>query len=370
MNDAYQLYGGDISYFTGKVRAYLRYKSIPFVEHAATRDVYKQVILPRVGWPVIPVIVTPEGDTLQDTSDIIDALEARFPAAPVYPSGPRQRVAALLLEVYGDEWLKLPAMHYRWNHNTQWIIREFGRLSRPDLDEQGQQEAGERACRPFRGSLPALGVNEATAGAIEADYEALLRELDAHFAAQPFLFGTRPSIGDFGLIGPLYAHQYRDPASGALMRRVAPSVVAWVERMMNPEPLTGEFLADDAIPDTLLPVLRRFVNEHLPVINATLAAVADWIDAHPGEPPPRAVGSHAFTLAGGTALAVTSERAIFPFDQWMFQRPLDCFAALPATQRDAVRALLADVGAPGALDVVPRHRLTRRNFQLVVDDAG
>jgi glutathione S-transferase len=370
MTQNFQLYGGDISYFTGKVRAYLRFKAIPFVEHPATRDVYKDIILPRVGWPVIPVVVTPEGDTLQDTSDIIDALEARYPDVSVYPSGPCQRIAALLLEVYGDEWLKLPAMHYRWNHNTQWIIREFGRLSRPDLDAQGQQEAGERACRPFRGSLPALGVNDVTAAAIEASYEALLGELDAHFATHRFLFGTRPSIGDFGLIGPLYAHQYRDPASGVLMRRLAPHVVEWVERMMEPEPLTGDFLADDAIPATLLPVLRRFANEHLPVIGSTLTAVADWIDAHPRQAPPRAIGSHAFSLGEAGAGAVTSERAIFPFDQWMFQRPLDCFGALRPAQQDAVRVMLRDAGAAEALDVVLRHRLTRRNFQLVVDDTA
>ena len=32
---------------------------------------------------------------------------------------------------------------------------------------------------------------------------------------------SRPSIGDFGLVGPLYAHQYRDPASGDLITKAA-----------------------------------------------------------------------------------------------------------------------------------------------------
>lgn len=113
---------------------------------------------------------------------------------------------ALLFELFGDEWLKLPAIHYCWNRNAHWIV----------------------ACRPFRGSLPVLGVNVETASAIEASYEALLAELDAHFAAHEFFFGKRPSIGDYGLIGPLCAHQFHDPASGALMRRLAPNVVRWV----------------------------------------------------------------------------------------------------------------------------------------------
>ena len=76
--------------------------------------------------------------------------------------------------------------------------------------------ASARASR-FAGSLPFIGVTPDTQAGVEASYEALLTDLDAHFAQFDFLFGSRPSIGDYGLIGPLYAHQYRDPASGALM---------------------------------------------------------------------------------------------------------------------------------------------------------
>lgn len=367
MTQPYLLYGGEISYFTGKARAYLRYKEIPFEERPATREVYREIIVPRVGWPVIPVIVTPEGGTLQDTSDIIDALESRYPACPVFPATPRQRVLALLLEVYGDEWLKLPAMHYRWNHNTEWIIREFGRLSRPDLDEAGQREVGERTCRPFQGSLPMLGVTDETAAAIEHSYRGLLAELDAHFSKYEFLFGSRPSIGDFGLYGPLYAHQYRDPASGALMRELAPSVVGWVERMTAPNPRSGEFLPEDEIPQTLLPVLERMICEQAPVIEATITALAAWIGEHPGEKPPRAIGTHAFTLQAEDGSLVRGERGIFPFDQWMFQRPLDCFHALTEADREEVRSLLAQAGGRELLDVKLAHRLARQNFELVVE---
>jgi len=264
MIQQYTLYGGDISYYSAKARAYMNYKGIDYQELAATKEVYKTVILPNVGWPVIPVVVTPDGVTLQDTSDIIDTLEQTFPEAPVVPGTPRQRVVALMLEVFGDEWLKLPAMHYRWNHNTEWIIGEFGKLSAPELDEAAQREVGERTCRPFRGSLPMLGVVEETYAAVESSYEALLRELNTHFAEHEYLLGTRPSIGDFGLVGPLYAHQYRDPYSGELMRRIAPNVVSWVLRCMEPAPLSGDFLPDDEIPSTLLPVLSRMMREQLP----------------------------------------------------------------------------------------------------------
>lgn len=366
MTDTYTLYGGQISYFTGKVRAYLKYKGIPFEEIRADRAAYKEIIVPRVGWPVIPVVVTPEDETLQDSSEIIDELEARFPQPSVYPLTPRQRIAALMLEVYGDEWLKLPAMHYRWNHNTDWIIRQFGALSRPDLDAEGQRQAGEQACKPFRGSLPFLGVVPETEKAVEASYEGLLAELDAHFAQHNYCFGGRPSIADYGLFGPLYAHQYLDPASGELMRRLAPNVVAWVERMAEPpSSIEGDFLADDAVPSTLIAVLTRMMREQLPVLRATFAALAEWLEANPGETEiPRGIGNHAFTIAHGTPHQATGERVIFPFDQWMWQRPFDAFQQLPRESQSDVRAMLASAGAEDALDMALPHRVVRRNFKL------
>jgi len=365
MSDRYILYGGAISYYTGKARAYLRYKDIPFQEHSATREVYKNLILPRVGWAVIPVVVTPDDQTLQDTSDIIDFLEERFPEPSVYPPSPRQRLAALLLEFYGDEWLKIPAMHYRWNHNTEWIIRQFGALSAPEASAEEQMAIGEKTCRPFRGSLPALGVNETTHTAIEESYEALLRDLDTHFGDHAFLFGSRPSIGDYGLIGPLYAHNYRDPASGALMKRLAPNVAAWVERMIEPQPRAGAFLPGDDVPATLLPVLRRAAEEQLPVAVATVRALGAWLDAHPDEDIPRSIGMHQFTLLPGSPREVTSERAIFPFDQWMFQRPRDYLHSLGGADRRAADDLANTVGAAEALAEPITHRVKRENYQLV-----
>lgn len=367
MPGEYQLYGSEVSYFTGKVRAYLRYKRIPFTQYPNSPENYRTVIVPRVGWRVIPVVVTPEGETLQDSSDIIDALEIRFPQAPVYPAATRQRLAALLLEVYGDEWLKLPAMHYRWAKNYDFIIAEFGKMVAPQLTGEAQRDAAIAASKPFAGSLPFLGVTPATQAAIEKSYESLLGELDQHFSNHEFLFGSRPSIGDFGLIGPLYAHLYRDPASGELMKRVAPHTAQWVERMMKPpHPNGGDFLADDEIPATLIPILQRMMREMLPVLVSTAHHLQNWAAGHPGaktgaEEILRAIGMHDFILEG-----VKEQRAIFPFDLWMLQRPLDCIAGLEAEQRPRAADLLADVGGETLMEFPVFPRLTRRNFRLAL----
>ena len=211
---AYCLYGSEHSLFTGKARAYLRFKGLDWQEKAATREVYLNTILPRIGAPIIPVLETDAGEYIQDTTDIIDFLEARHPQVSVYPSTPVQRLVALLLELYGDEWLIIPAMHYRWSvldQHYDFVMSEFGKLSDPTASLEQQIALGEKTSRPFRGMVPALGITEETIPGIEEAYLAFLEQLDRHFAQFDFLLGSRPSIGDYGLMGPLYAHLGRDP---------------------------------------------------------------------------------------------------------------------------------------------------------------
>ncbi|ELR14562.1 glutathione Stransferase [Acanthamoeba castellanii str. Neff] len=237
----YTLLGAEVSLYTGKVRAYLRYKRIPFTEVVASAEVYRTVIIPKTGVSYIPVLLTPDGETaVQDTTDIIDFLERRFPTNPIYPATPCQRLVSLLFEVYADEWLVIPAMHYRWSfpENLDFIYREFGRTNLPDASASAQ---GKKVAAKFAGSLPFLGVSDQTKAAIEEWFETFLGQLDAHFAQHAFLLGGRPTLGDFGLMGPLYAHISRDPYPGRLLRAKAPHVVQWLERMQfnHPPALAG-----------------------------------------------------------------------------------------------------------------------------------
>lgn len=360
-NKSYELYGADISYFTGKVRAYLRWKNIPFVEIASDAGVYKEIIIPRVGFPVIPVVIAPDDSCLQDSTDIIDALELRHTGPSVYPDTPRQRLASLLLETYGDEWLVIPAMHYRWHYNREWAIQAFGELNAPNASTARQREIGARRAGPFANAAVLLGAEPHMHSAIEASYESLLDELSRHFACHSFLFGDRPSIADFGLIGPLYAHQYRDPKSGDHMRRKAPLVAQWVERMQNPIPLSGAFLPNDEIPQTLLPVLRRMCIEQLPVLADSARQVRQWIEEHPGEELPRAIGKHAFKLEGQEG-----QRIIRPYSLWMLQRARDYYRSLDAEDKALADAMLQTAGGDIFIDFEDPPRLARAGLSVKV----
>lgn len=352
------LYGAERSYFTGKVRPALRAKRVPYEEILPTRAIYDD-IRRRTGLLFIPVVVTPEDETWQDTSDILDALEARVPEPALLPATPLQRIVALLLELYADEFMILPAMHYRWS--TPESEREardaFAAMS-------GDVASAHRFADRMRGSIEALGVSTTTAPAIEAHLGDLLAHLETVFANVPYLLGRQPSLADCALMGPLYAHLYLDVRPGPLLRASAPRVAHWIERMNHPDTRTfAGFLSDDALPAGLDAALRLVGRDAVPLLLDTVHAVEAWADEHatPGETPPRVLGFHETSLRGLRMPRYTSAYAL-----WMVQRSLDAYAALGAAERRRVDAALAGTGCEALLAYRPRHRFEKRGFQLVV----
>ena len=360
---AHMLYAAPLSLYSGKARAYLDWKGVDYEEVLSSGEVYKDIIVPRVGRPVIPVLVTDDDQTVQDTSCIIDHFEAALGGPSVYPDTPKQRLVALLMETYGDEWLVIPAMHFRWNYNEEWVYGEFGATAAPEASREEQLAIGRQRGSSFKGFCPILGINPQTIPAIEASYEALLAELDTHFAEHDYLLGSRPSIGDYGLIGPLYAHLYRDPASGEIMNRLAPRVAAWVERMVDVKtPLSGEFLPGDEVPATLMPVLERMMREQMPFLQITADMLMDWATANPDGKLPRSFGMADFAVEG-----VSGQRIAPPFSLWMLQRALDHYSGLEGADKSAADEFLSTInGASYFQNFSLQRPLLFENFKLVL----
>ena len=360
-----RLLGHEFSLYSGKARAYLRHKRIPFVESITVED--RKLIEERVGRRVMPVVITADGDCVQDTTEIIDYFERRYPEPSVYPKGPWQRLVALLFEVYGDEWLLLPAMHYRWHfkrQNLAYLLRNFGNIIKPGWPRWLRPIGGLPAALLF-GNLykPIMGRSRGNIGEIETSYESFLDDFNRHLEEHPFLLGGRPSIGDFGLIGPLYAHLYRDPYPGSLMRERAPNVAKWVERMQRPTSFDGTFFSDDRVPETLHPLLRRMFDEQLPVLVDTLQRVGRWAAEHPdARRIPRFIGKHEFFLG-----EVKATRYVMPFAQWMFQRPLAHYQSLSDEQRARIDPVLDELGGMSGLSEPVIAPLKLENYRLFLD---
>jgi glutathione S-transferase len=356
----FRMYGSEVSYFTAKARAALLAKRVHFEEILATNAAYREVILPRTGLAFLPTIVTPEDETWQDTSDILDALEARVPEIPLVPRTPVQRFTAFLWELYCDEFLILPALHYRWSFpESEWKARrDFAATS-------GDAAAANRMADFIKGlGCPSVGVTAETGPAIEAHTAALLDGLEAHFAAHPFLLGDRPSIADCSLMGPLYPHLYLDAVPARLLRERAPRTCHWIERMNHPVVEEfGDFLPGDALAETMRPLLERIGADAIPPLLDSARAFEAWANgaASPDELP-RSAGVHPSRIGG-----VPVQRSTSPYTVWMVQRPLDVYRGLSPDARASVERALAGTGCEALLAHTPRHRLCKRRFKLVFE---
>ncbi len=353
----YTLYAAPVSLFSGKARAYLRWKAVDFNEVAPSTDIMKTVLMPNIGWPVIPVLKTQDEAFIQDTADIIQHIETAEDGPSVYPAGPVQRVVAELLHTFADQWLTLPAMHYRWNYNEAWVLEQFGKLAAPDADRATQIDIGTKRGAMFKGMVPMLGVTPETIPAIEASYLGFLTDFSTHLDQHEFIFGGRPTLADFALYGPLYAHLYRDPASGEIMRNHAPNVARWVERLRYGDYGDGTLIQDDVIPETLLPLLARHNVEHLPV----LSAINDLLAAFEGDDLPRALGMVPFTVEG-----IAGQTIARPFSLFRLQAALDAYGNLDDIQTATADSLLNATQGEALKTFSIAKRLTRENYKLAL----
>lgn len=344
------------------------------------------------------MVKTPSDEYLQDTARIIDYFEAQARAntqadtntnhLSVVPTTPAQHLVSELFALWGDEWLVIPAMHYRWNKdNFPFIYEEFGQVVTPKAPKFVKAYFGKKLAKKFQGFVPLLGITKKSIPYIEDWYEnTVLHYLNEHFATHKYLLGDKPCTGDFGLLGPLYAHLYRDPAPKQLMDEIAPNVAAWVKRMNNPsaEKHTSDaarndnnpasnpaFLENDEIPATLLPLLTNVFAQQWPVLKNTSEALSNWREKNASNENtarfiPRTIGQHTFKIGRGEAENVEKQRFISSFHQYKLQRVLDVFNSIEQPSPELM-SLLEEVGGLEYMQLDVNERVAFEGNRLVFE---
>ncbi|OQW72817.1 MAG: hypothetical protein BVN33_11665 [Proteobacteria bacterium ST_bin13] len=370
----YRLYGMPGSLYTAKARSYLIKQRIDFEEDipaaAAWPDVTK-----AIGRWIIPVLETPTGEIIQDGAAIIDHVEAAGLARrSAYPETPVHRAISLLFELFGGEGLLRPAMHYRWDfdaENRDFLKTDFVAALMPGATGDVAEAVFGAASGRMRKAKQGFGVSDETIPVIEASYEAFLALFDAHLATHPYLLGGRPTIGDYGLIGPLYAHLARDPYPAQIMKTRFFHVWRWTERMNAQQALldglcpTEALIADDGVPETLIALLCFIAEDYLPELAAHVDFANDWIDRHPdlqsgtnGLPDPgtRMIGRASFDWRG-----MRIESMVMPYRFYLLERVQ---AAITAAG-ESMAGILADTGLE-AVATLQTHRPVERLGNLEV----
>ena len=278
------LYGSAISYYTGKLEGYLRYKEIPYrfvpVNPTIVRRLRKET-----GADQVPAVELPDGRLMTDTTPMIDWFEAHHREHSVIPADPLQGFVCRMIEDYAEEWLWRPAMHFRWPYPADAAL-----LSRKAVDEILRNvplpKSFLRAAFRFRQRTFYVrrdGVGRDTWDHVEGIYYDTLCRLSDVFAKRPFLFGALPTLADFGFFASMFRHFSQDPTPAEYMRQHAPAVYDWQARLWNARGsrLNGDLV--DGVPDDLGPFLRDMGEAYLPYLCSNAEAFLAGESRHDAE---------------------------------------------------------------------------------------
>ena len=120
MADGYRIIGAEMSPYSVKIRAYFRYKGIPHkwvLRNAESQAEFEK----HAKMPIIPLVVTPDGTGMQDSTPIIDAIEKLYPEPSIHPDDPVAQFISVLIEEFGDEWGNNWMFHFRWARDADQI---------------------------------------------------------------------------------------------------------------------------------------------------------------------------------------------------------------------------------------------------------
>jgi glutathione S-transferase len=251
--------GLSISPYSLKVRAYLRYKAIPF-EWIDRNRRNEKLFQRHARVQLIPLVLFPDGEAMQDSTPIIERLEEEHPEPSIHPENPALRFLSALLEEYGDEWCNKLMFQYRWGP------KEDARSAAKRISDLMLRGSVLRPLQPLlvplmiRRMVPRMafaGANETNAPHLQQSWFRTVEWLDGHLADRAYLFGGRPAFADFGIWGNLN-QAYSDPTCGRHIRETAPALERWILRMDDP----GAEGAFEEL-DTLLPTLGPLLEEQV-----------------------------------------------------------------------------------------------------------
>ncbi len=330
----YKIYGALGSPYSMKMRAVLRYRRLPHEWHVGAAAMARTA--GKVKAPVIPIVEYPDGSFHNDSTPLIHDLEARHPGArSIVPDDPAQGFLAALLEDFADEWLTKAMFGYRWLREIDQV--QMSRWLAFDQMGGGSVAASQAAAEFFRtrqvGRMAIVGCTEENFPLIEASTRATLAALESHVTTRFCLFGTRPSLAEFGIYGQI-SQLGVDPTPEAMMRADYPYSFRWLLHVDDMSGIDGEWDAPGTPPAPAVLALLKLCGElYFPFLEANAAALA--------------AGAETFEL---TAMGLPYAQGVFKYQVKCLAELRRQWAALPASARAELAPILDDAGCLAPLE--------------------
>jgi glutathione S-transferase len=335
---AYRILGSLGSPYSMKIRAVMRYRRLPHVwiqvqeGHDAERAMVKV--------PVIPVVQYPDGSYHNDSTPMIDDLERRHPGQrSIIPDDPADAFLAALLEDMADEWGTKFMFHYRWfRERDQKQMSQWLAYDRFAGEGRAKIEAYAAAFRYRQvGRMALVGCTAANQAIIETTCARLLAILEAHVVEQPYLFGSRPSLAEFGWFGQL-SQLIVDPTPNDVLRATAPFTTRWLMQIDDASGVEGAWRDAGPLPHAVGELLRLAGDIYFPFLSANAEALAR--------------GASTFTF---TAQGMTYEQGVFKYQARCLENLRSAWRDLPGAARERIEPLLAETGCLAPLNGLPAN---------------
>lgn len=247
----FKLYTMDLSYFSGKLEMYLRFKEIFFERIEPHAEEFESILYKNTGSEQLPQLydcrkhIDNDKRWLRDTTPIIEYLESdpliSKNSLSVLPECEVQKFFQFLFEDYADEYLWRPAMFWRWEptfDRQKMGLRFYWEFCRTS---QWRYAFVPGFLRPHAASmrqwlLSSYGEDCTTKekkDVVVNQYYELLDVLEGILQKQPYLFGNHPTLVDFGFAGPFFRHFSSDETPRKIMQQRAPGVYEWIARLWN-----------------------------------------------------------------------------------------------------------------------------------------
>ena len=274
--EPYKVHLADVSYFSGKLEAYLRYKEIPFerMEMDAASGVNQ--VYANTGVRKVPAVESADGLWFKETTNIIDWFEKEYPNPSISPDDPALQFLCKLVEDYADEWCWRSAMYWRWRtkDNATLLGSRIGHEVFADWPMPASWAGKIFKLRQRMTFLQGDGLTAESEPSIRDQYHHLSQSITEILNHQPFLLGEKPSLVDFAFMGPFFRHYFCDPVPAMVMRDRYPVVLAWVARMWGArashQPADAAF--SNFSPGGWEFILRELVKDYMPYLQANKAA--------------------------------------------------------------------------------------------------
>jgi glutathione S-transferase len=284
LSDVYQIFGGPGSPYSHKLRSVFRYRRIPHTwvvpqggfsgggSLGSDHDDVGKSDLAEAGKGVVPVVKYPSGEYKADSTPIIFDLESRHEGRSVIPLNRGLAFLCHLIEDMADEFLPIPMFHFRWTDDQVWCSRRQmfgwqGAISDEELDEKAQAFLDRQSGQLNRARSP--GQRER----MQKAYDGFLAAMEEQLRHGLFLFGTRPSLADFGIFGQLTQYAV-DPTVCHQMKQTAVRTYQWTHLVDDLSGIEGDwFPPERVLTDPFLAFLRYTAEFYLPMAEGLVAGV-------------------------------------------------------------------------------------------------